>query len=185
MTGPGEGKDVNPDQQIRAAAARATAALMCTTPPPPADFVAMAEVVEAYIRDGKAAAFALCFEEQEEPQAPLAAAIVATAQPVQPEAAPVVEEAPEGQHPERDADVIPLAARGTVQPKQEGARRIIEKHRKERVDSLIAQASVAKAKTHKRRLLDEAEENNLLDYAIVIDNEPTTVGAYLGSLLGS
>ena len=48
------------NQEIRAAAAQATASLMCTVLPRPADFVAMAEVIEAYIRDGKEAAFALC-----------------------------------------------------------------------------------------------------------------------------
>lgn len=188
MTGPGMEKNVNPDQQIRAAAAQATAVLMSSVPPPPGDFIAMTEVVEAYIRDGKGAAFALCPGMPEVQQEAASAAVepqpAAMAAPV----ALVPPSAPQQEEPEeegQDADVIPLAARGTVSPKQEGARRIIEKHRKERVDSLIAQAGVAKAKAHKERLLNEAEENDLLDYAIVIDNTPTTVGAYLGSLLGS
>jgi hypothetical protein len=179
---------VNPDQQVRAAAAQATASLMCTVPPPPADFIAMAEVVEAYIRDGKAAAFALCPGTQEAPLAPPAVAATPLVQP-EPVAPASADAPPEGvqeeQVPERDADVIPLAARGTVSAKQEGARRIIEKHRKERVDSLISQASVAKAKAHKQRILDDAEENDLMDYMIVVKGEPTTVRAYLGSLLGS
>lgn len=171
------------NQEIRAAAAQATASLMCTVLPRPADFVAMAEVIEAYIRDGKEAAFALCpAEPGQEPMmqpGPVQESDIQDAVPLS--IAPPADEPA----PEPEDNVIPLAARGTVSPKQEGARRIIEKHRKERVDHLIAQASVAKVKAHKQRLYDEAEENDLLDYNLVINNEPTTVGAYLGSLLGS
>jgi hypothetical protein len=176
---------VNTEQEIRAAAASATARLMCTAPPAPGDFIAMSGVIEAYIRDGQQAAFALCGLSQEVQQAPRVEESEPQAGPVasppprpepQPEPAPVVEP---------EAEVIPLAARGQVSSKQEGARRIIEKQRKARVDALVAQATVAKAKAHKQRILDEAEENRLTDYPIVINGEPITLGAYLASVLGS
>lgn len=176
---------MNTEQEIRAAAASATARLMCTAPPAPGDFIAMSGVIEAYIRDGQQAAFALCGLSQEVQQAPRVeepepqAGSVASPPPrpePQPEPAPAVEP---------EAEVIPLAARGQVSSKQEGARRIIEKQRKARVDALVAQATVAKAKAHKQRILDEAEENRLTDYPIVINGEPITLGAYLASVLGS
>jgi hypothetical protein len=176
---------VNTEQEIRAAAASATARLMCTAPPAPGDFIAMSGVIEAYIRDGQQAAFALCGLSQEVQQAPRVEEPEPQADPVasppsrpepQPEPAPAAEP---------EAEVIPLAARGQVSSKQEGARRIIEKQRKARVDALVAQATVAKAKAHKQRILDEAEENRLTDYPIVINGEPITLGAYLASVLGS
>jgi len=187
---------VNPEQQIRAAAAQATATLMSTVPPPPADFIAMTEVVEAYIRGGKDAAFALCpgFGAAVEPTAdpdpappsePEAPAPAVTPAVIEPPAEPAAEQVTEDAAPEREAEVIPLVARGAVPQKQEHARRFIEKQRKERVDSLINRAKVAKAMIHKRRLMDEAEENQLLDYSIAIDGDVTTLGAYLSSLLGS
>lgn len=169
-------------QTIRAAAAQAAATLMAPMQPLPADFVVVAEVIEAYIRDGREAAFALC--PPEAGQQPEIAQSEPAPAPVIQDAIPAPAPAAEPE-PERTADVIPLEARGKVSPKQEGARRIIEKHRKERVDSLLAQATVAKVKAHKQRLYDEAEESDLLDYSLVMNNEPTTLGAYLGSLLGS
>lgn len=176
---------MNTEQEIRASAASATARLMCTAPPAPGDFIAMSGVIEAYIRDGQQAAFALCGLSQEVQQAPRVEEPEPQAGPVasppsQPEPQP--EPAPAA---EPEAEVIPLAARGAVSSKQEGARRIIEKQRKARVDALVAQATVAKAKAHKQRILDEAEENRLTDYPIVINGEPITLGAYLASVLGS
>lgn len=176
---------MNTEQEIRAAAASATARLMCTAPPAPGDFIAMSGVIEAYIRDGQQAAFALCGLSQEVQRAPRVEESEPQAGPVasppsQPEPQP--EPAPAA---EPEAEVIPLAARGAVSSKQEGARRIIEKQRKARVDALVAQATVAKAKAHKQRILDEAEENRLTDYPIVINGEPITLGAYLASVLGS
>jgi hypothetical protein len=176
---------VNTEQEIRAAAASATARLMCTAPPAPGDFIAMSGVIEAYIRDGQQAAFALCGLSQETQQAPRMEEPepqVGPAVSPQPQPEPQSEPAPAA---EPEAEVIPLAARGAVSPKQEGARRIIEKQRKARVDALVAQATVAKAKAHKQRILDEAEENRLTDYPIVINGEPITLGAYLASVLGS
>jgi hypothetical protein len=166
---------VNSDQAIRVAAAQAAATLMAPVQPLPADFVATAEVIEAYIRDGRNAAFALC---------PGGAPPVPDPQP-----APVIEPAPRAvpdpvaaEEPQQDAEVIPLAARAPVSQKQEGARRIIEKQRKTRVDSIMGQATVAKAKIHKQRLMDEAEENGLSEYMVVVNDKPITLGDYLGSL---
>lgn len=182
---------MNCEQEIRAAAAQAVAA-MCATPPSLiADFVLMAEVVEAYIRDGRAAALDFCLAETPQEEAPAPGAVQADVPApltqVPPEVPPPAPEeaTPPSSEPQQDADVIPLAARGAVSPKQEKARRIIEKRRKERVDSLVAQATVAKARAHKQRLYDEAEESQLLGYDLVINGEPTTLGTYLSSLLGS
>lgn len=167
---------MNPDQQIRAAAAQAAATLMAPVQPLPADYVAVAEVVEAFIRDGKQAAFALCFTEQ--PQE-LPAAAPEQAAP-EPPPAPAAEPEPEDQ--QSDAEVIPLAARGKTSAKQETASKIVRDTKRKRVDSIVAEASMAKVKAHKERLINDADDAGLSDYAIVIEGKPTTLGAYLESL---
>lgn len=169
---------MNSDQAIRAAAAQAAATLMAPVQPLPADFVATAEVIEAYIRDGRNAAFALCPGEAPPVPDPQPAPVIEPAPPA-PRAVPDPVAAEE---PQQDAEVIPLAARAPVSQKQEGARRIIEKQRKTRVDSILGQATVAKAKIHKQRLMDEAEENGLSEYMVVVNDKPITLGDYLGSL---
>ena len=171
---------MNPDQQIRAAAAQAAATLMAPVQPLPADYVAVAEVVEAFIRDGKQAAFAICFTEQ--PQE-LPAAAPEQAAPVaapEPPPAPAAEPEPENRQP--DAEVIPLAARGKTSVKQETASKIVRDTKRKRVDSIVAEASMAKVKAHKERLINDADDAGLSDYAIVIEGKPTTLGAYLESL---
>lgn len=177
-------------EQIRAAAAQAAATLMAPMQPVPADFVAVAEVIEAYIGHGKQAAFALCLppEEAPVPQVLPAAAQAgpATPQP-EPEAArlepaPVVATV---EDPRQRADVIPMTPRDGVSKKQAEARSKVEKVRKERVESIRKEASVAKVRAHKQRLLDAAEESELTEYPVLVDGETMTLGAYLGSLLGS
>ena len=49
----------------------------------------------------------------------------------------------------------------------------------------MAQASVAKAREHKERLMGEVEDAGLSDFPVVVKNKTTTLGAYVGSLLGS
>lgn len=179
------------DQEIRAAAAQAAATLMAPMQPMPADFVAVAEVVEAFIRDGKEAAFALTVPvdvpeqtpaPEPEPPAPVRQIPVEGIRPVQ-DAAPLEEPAPAPQ-PEPEARVIQMVGRAAT-PKQQEARSIIERKKKERVDSIVAEASVAKVKAHKQRLLDDAEGAGLSDYPVVIKGSTMTLGTYLGSLLGS
>lgn len=166
---------------IRAAAAQAAATLMAPIQPEPANYVAISEVIEAYIRDGKEAAFALC------PAAPEDAQADEPVPPAEPIAA-VVQESPstaaepEPEPTERDAEVIPLALRGKVPGKQEDARRFVEKRKKEKVDSILAEANVAKAKVHKQRLIDSADEASLSNYPVIIKGNATTLGAYLASL---
>lgn len=173
------------DQEIRAAAAQAAATLMAPMQPSPADYVAVAEVVEAFIRDGKAAAFALTVPFSDELPAPdPAVPPVATEQPHAVQEEQIVEEAPPEPEPERQADVIQMAGRA-VSPKQQEARQIIERKKKDRVDSIVAQASMAKVRAHKQRLYDEAEDAGLSEYPVLINNSPMTLGSYLGSLLGS
>lgn len=178
--GSGEEKTVTPEE-IRAAAAQAAATLMAPVQPSPADFVATAEVIEAYIEHGKLAAFALCLPEDAVQQPPEPVALV------EPAPVPLLVPAPQQEEPEpqREAEVIPLAVRSAPNPKQEAARRQIEKTRKTRADAIFKQASVAKTRVHKQRLLDEAEEAELAEYPVVVKGETVTLGAYLGSLLGS
>jgi len=177
------------DQEIRAAAAQAAATLMAPMQPMPADFVAVAEVVEAFIRDGKEAAFALTVPvdapaqlpaPDPEPPAQVGQVPVEDAPPVQ-DATPPEEPSPA---PEPEAQVIQMVGR-VASPKQQEARSIIERKKKERVDSIVAEASVAKVKAHKQRLLDDAEGAGLADYPVIIKGSTMTLGTYLGSLLGS
>lgn len=172
---------------IRAAAAQAAATLMAPSQPLPANYVGVAQVVEAYIRYGKDAAFALCPSDVEDEAASHPERVmesvpemVASAENTRP--APPVELVTDSEPIAPDADVIPLVARGQVSGKQEDARRIVEKHKRERVDSIVAQASVAKAKAHRQRLIDQAEESQLSGYPIIIEGKSITLGAYLASL---
>lgn len=179
------------DQEIRAAAAQAAATLMAPMQPSPADYVAVAEVVEAFIRDGKEAAFALTVplpedvpvaEPQPEPEPPaqmrhVAVEDIRPTQDVAPPQGPVVEPKPEAQ-------VIQMVGRA-ASPKQQEARQLIERKKKDRVDAIVAEASVAKVKAHKERLLSDAEDAGLSNYPVVINGSTTTLGSYLGSLLGS
>jgi hypothetical protein len=175
------------DQEIRAAAAQAAATLMAPMHPLPADYVAVAEVVEAFIRDGKEAAFALTVPLTEElppaapePPEPVRQVAVEDMRPAQ-EVAPLEEPADE---PEPEAQVIQMVGR-SVSPKQQEARQIIERKKKDRVEAIVAEASVAKVKAHKERLLNEAEDAGLAGYPVVIKGSAMTLGTYLGSLLGS
>lgn len=183
------------DQEIRAAAAQAAAVLMAPSAPSPADYVAVAEVVEAYIREGKIAAFALCAipeEQQVEVPAQQAPAIQAVASPapapvqhVPPAPEPEVATEPEVTEVSKGADVISLPTRDAPSPKQNAARSIVERRRKERVDSIMAEASVAKVRAHKERLLGDAEDAGLSDFPVTVKGQNMTLGAYLASLLGS
>lgn len=172
-------------EEIRAAAAQAAATLMAPMQPSPADFVATAEVIEAYIGQGKGAAFALCFPDEET----LAAQVVPAVIQPQPVAAPDPQPAPViaavAVAPEQRADVIPMTPRNDISKKQAEARSKVEKVRKERVEAIRKEASVAKVKAHKQRLLDAAEEAELTEYPVLVDGQTMTLGAYLGSLLGS
>lgn len=174
------------DQQIRAAAAQAAATLMAPMQPSPADYVAVAEVVEAFIRDGKAAAFALTVPVAEdaphpmpEPE-PVRQVVVEDIRPVQ-DAPPLEEPVAE---PEPEGRVLQMVGR-PVSPKQQEARQLIERKKKDRVDAIVAEASVAKVKAHKERLLNDAEDAGLSNYPVVINGSAMTLGSYLGSLLGS
>jgi hypothetical protein len=181
-------------EQIRAAAAQAAAILMAPVQPHPADFLATAEVIETYIASGRNAAFAAHLQmaetiellvQPEEPQAEPELAPVIESAPQDFPAAPVTQRPELAAVPERHADVISLPSRGEMSSKQAGALDFIEKNRKARVKAIMNEASVAKIKAHKERLLDAAEEAGLLEYPVVVDRVTTTVGAYLRSLVGS
>lgn len=173
------------DQEIRAAAAQAAATLMAPMQPSPADYVAVAEVVEAFIRNGKEAAFALTVplpedvpaaEPQPEPEPPAQVRHVVV-EDIRPPQEPIAEPKPEAQ-------VIQMVGRA-ASPKQQEARQLIERKKKDRVDAIVAEASVAKVKAHKERLLSDAEDAGLSNYPVVINGSTMTLGSYLGSLLGS
>lgn len=161
---------------------------MAPMQPSPADYVAVAEVVEAFIRDGKAAAFALTVPVAEdaphpmpepEPE-PVRQVVVEDIRPVQD--APLPEESVA--EPEPEGRVLQMVSR-PVSPKQQEARQLIERKKKDRVDAIVAEASVAKVKAHKERLLNDAEDAGLSNYPVVINGSAMTLGSYLGSLLGS
>lgn len=159
---------------------------MAPMQPSPADYVAVAEVVEAFIRDGKEAAFALTVPVAEdapppmpEPE-PVRQVVVEGIRPVQ-DAPPPEESVAE---PEPEGRVLQMVGR-PVSPKQQEARQLIERKKKDRVDAIVAEASVAKVKAHKERLLNDAEDAGLSNYPVVISGSAMTLGSYLGSLLGS
>lgn len=83
---------------------------------------------------------------------------------------------------ERTADVIPLAARGKVDPVQATARRKIEKVRHDRAMSFLNQARTAKAPEHKNRIKDEVELNELSGVMLEIDGRVQSLGSYLAKL---
>ncbi len=166
---------------------------MAPVQPHPTDFLAVAEVIEAYIGHGRDYAFAahLAMEapaeppvQEEQPEAEPEQAPVVEA-PEEPRIPAAVQEPEPTAEPERHAEVISLPARSEMSAKQAGAIGFIEKNRKARVNAIMNEASVAKIKAHKQRLYDDAEDAGLLEYPVVVDEVTTTVGAYLGSLLGS
>ncbi len=152
------------EQELRGAAAQAAATLMAPAQPSPADFIGIAEVIAAFIRDGSGAALALCGAVAPAPQTAL--------EPV-PQVIPIISALP---------GILSIDVTDEVPAKQENARRIIEQTRRKRVDALMAQAGVAKVKGHLRKLLDEAEETSLDGYPVVVDGETTTLGSYLTKL---
>lgn len=163
---------------------------MAPTQPSPADFVTTAEVIEMYIRLGKEAALSLCPPWEGAIEAPFIPPVIEplpdpiASPPAPPEPVPLATVVQLPAEP-RDAEVIPLTARTAANPQQEGARRMIEKTRKARVDSIMNEASVAKVRAHKQRLADDADDAGLNEYPVVVDDETMTLGAYLASLLGS
>lgn len=183
---------MNPDQQIRAAAVQTVATLMAGSDPatPPADLIAAAVVVAAFIEHGRDAAFTLCLPV--EPEAPAAPVPAPTPPPMAAPAAPKASgrpmenvELPGEPEPQREATVIPLAARGETNPKQAQARRRIEEIRFTGAMSLYNEFQSAKALAHKNKLRDKAEEAGLLDFVLTIGSETKTLGAYLGMPQGS
>jgi hypothetical protein len=183
---------VDDEQYIRALAAQAAASLLAPVTPHPEDFFAVADSIATFITGGSQEALSVALDG-------MARKRDAADQPAQ---APLIEPAPPLAVPEPVVDVV---AEVTAEPpavesagakvlqfgsaqepsvKQTAARLQIEKIRKERVTNLMNQASVAKAKIHKQKLVDEAEEAGLNEYTVVPPGakEPTTLGLYLASL---
>jgi hypothetical protein len=163
---------VNADQEVRASAAQAAARLMAPIQPSSQDFIFVADLIAQYISSGRDAALAQC--------AP---------QPLPAEPEPVTVHAAEVPVTEKvatsgEAEVFQFADGNKVSPKQETARRILENTRRTRVASILKQATVAKAQAHRQKLVDEAEEAGLNDYAIThpTSGEAMTLGAYLATL---
>lgn len=181
-------------QQIRATAAQVAATLMASAGPPPGDFVMAADVVAAFIEHGLDAALVRAgvtgdpapapvivpTAESPEPMALLVTGHREFTEPVFQDAVPVQQEPGPQQEPERNADVIPLAARGEVNLKQQKARSAIDKIKHERAMKIYRQFEMAKAEGHRQKLRDEAEEAELTDFPIVVNGEAKTLGTYLG-----
>lgn len=174
---------MNDEQYIRALAAQAAASLLAPVTPQPEDFFAVADSIAIFIAQGSQEALTVALDGMARKSAvaeePVQQPIVA--QPIVDVVAEVSEEAPVE---DQGAKVIQLGSREEPPEKQTAARLSIEKIRKERVNNIMGQASVAKAKVHKQRLVDEAQDAGLNEYTVIPPGatEPTTLGAYLASL---
>ncbi|AXH66246.1 hypothetical protein SEA_SATIS_85 [Streptomyces phage Satis] len=177
---------MNDEQYIRAMAAQAAASLLAPVSPAPEDYFAVASSIATFIEHGSEAALTKALDDMARKREAVEAAVPAPAPVIEPQ--PVVdvvaEVAAEPPKEEPQAKVIQLGSRQEPPEKQTAARLSIEKIRKERVNNLMGQASVAKAKVHKQRLVDEAQEAGLDEYTVIPPGatEPTTLGAYLASL---
>lgn len=102
---------------------------------------------------------------------PVSAVQVPVEAPVEPEAQ------------ETPADIIPLAARGSVSAEQFGARRKIESTRRRAAEGILNRSRVAKLPKQKEDLVVEAEQKGLSDFVLDVgDGTVMQLGAYLDSL---
>lgn len=193
---------MEPEQHIRAVAAQAAASLV-ERGVPPLDFLVACDVVASYVRDGRDAAIATylqsgpaetegsqgntlqdvnLLESAPAPSTPMAA----STNP----AAPLLTSVPAARSKpveETQADVLPAAVSAPVPPKQRAALAIVEKTRRDRAQKIANEATLAKAKAHKDRLLGDMQDANLEDVSVMLEgwSEPKTLGSYLASLYGS
>lgn len=186
-------QDMTADQRVRAVAIQSAAAF-CAPATPIEDVLFAADVFAGYIEGGWQRALqvhssgntqeqpdvqSVELREQATPEAPASH----EEQPPKVDAPAPPEQSPPSSVDEH-AEVIPLAARGTVSKKQTEARRIIDRNRRERAKYFLNQAKVAKAQEHKMRLLDEVAEAQLDDFVMEIDGRMQKLGAYIRNLYG-
>jgi hypothetical protein len=100
-----------------------------------------------------------------------------------PQAVPVAtpEPAPT-QAADTSANVIPIGGRGNGGQPQNETRLKIEKMRRKVAEQIVSEAQTAKAREHKDRLRERAEERGVSDFVMDIDGQLVAVGAYLASL---
>lgn len=172
------------DIQIRMAAAQAAGQYMGAMGGGAfEDFLFSADMVEVYIRCGsdvalkhyqdtvaaQKAAGVTTEEELREPSTGGKRAEVVDA----PVASPPVEVKPAE---------VPAAVQRKTPPKQDAARRIIEKGVHDRAMHIVRQAKVAKVAAHKKKLIEDADNSGLADHVVTIDDKPVRLGDYLRSL---
>lgn len=172
------------DIEIRAAAAQAAGQYMGAMGGGAfEDFLFSADMVEAYIRHGSDAALK---HYQDTVAAQKAAGVVTEEELREPSTggkrAEVVD-APVASPPaEVKPAEVPAAVQRATPPKQDAARRIIEKGVHDRAMGLVRQAKVAKVAAHKKKLIEDADNSGLSDHVVTIDDKPIRLGDYLRSL---
>ena len=195
---------MTPEQEIRAAAISAAATFCAPIGgasnghiPAPEDVLFVADVFYGYVQGGWEEAlkvYATSEKQQGVPtvrnvelrESPPVEDILLSeleSQPVPPHPAEILPAADAREEPEpRDADVIPMAARGVVTQEQSSARRAVDRIKRQRAMKIFNQAQVAKAAEHKQRLIEEAEDAGLHDFVLEIKGESLVLGSYLASL---
>lgn len=195
---------MTPEQEIRAAAISAAATFCAPIDgasnghiPAPEDVLFVADVFYGYVQGGWEEAlkvYATSEKQQETPtmrnvelrESPPVEDILLPeleSQPVPPHPAETLPTPPTSREPERrEADIIPLEARGVVTKEQSSARRAVDRIKRQRAMKIFNQAQVAKAAEHKQRLIEEAEDAGLQDFVLEIKGESLVLGSYLASL---
>lgn len=182
------------EQQIRAAAIQASAAFCAPLTHVNGGEVAsvtnvlfVADVFAGYIEGGWTAALQIHDGGSQAGPAdpvipPVEPPVRAVPDEPDPQPGPVDENPDTSPAPEPDPGNVIEAKFGTGGNKQGAARSKIEKIRKDHADRILAQASVAKVRAHKDRLIGEAEDCGLEDFPVVIKGKTMTLGSYLASL---
>lgn len=184
------------DQEIRSHATAVAATLLAPTQPDPIGFILSSEIIATYIKSGREAALDLYYRnfpagQEGEPVHPVESSISVETETSQEEGEPSIistqseEKAPPllaGRDEEEGGEIIPLAARAPVSDKQLAARRAIEKQRRQRADGIFKQARVAKAASHKEKLLEQTIQAGLDDFVLTIDGKPSKLGDYIRSI---
>lgn len=195
----GKEKGVTPEQELRAVAIQAAASLCAPVSPvdrqeiPQVESVLfVADVFYAYVQGGWEQAldvYAATASKEPEPEEPVED-VELREKAVEPDilAEEAAQEPPQAPAPEpRDevepeAEVIPLAARGTVTKEQSKASRYLHRVKLERATGILKQAAVAKTAEHKDRLREQASSAGLDDFVLPIGGVDQKLGEYLQNL---
>jgi type IV secretory pathway VirB10-like protein len=195
---------MTPEQEIRAAAISAAATFCAPIGgasnghiPAPEDVLFVADVFYGYVQGGWEEALKVCATSEKQQAMPTVRNVeLRESPPMEDILLPELESPPTPPHPaetfpaatapkapeRRDADVIPLEARGVVTKEQSSARRAVDRIKRQRAMKIFNQAQVAKVAEHKQRLIEEAEDAGLQDFVLEVEGKPLVLGSYLASL---